>query len=575
VPSSMPSDDTTVAGFIAQNPNLTQLNRAVLRAGFDDELSSDAIMLTLFAGSDIAFAAIPESFRFLLFENDEFLPHLRNLITYNALFGEIFEANFTDGQILTTFNGESVTVERNPFRVNGIPITDSDRANSNGVVHIVDDVLTPSWFTSTLLARVQQDSAQDSDLSTTLEFLVSSGVAPDIDLTATGNFTLLAPTNSAWNALPQEMLLLLRNPANETFLQDVIMYHILDGVFTLQELFPSRITTLQGNFVTVSATPRIRFNQARLVNGGRDILANNGVLQKIDSVLNFQEGMLGGDTILDFIAETSDLSIFFGALQRAGFTEALANDTAAFTVFAPSNNAFNDLPQDLRNLLFFANDFIVHLQNLLLYNILPQTIASEDFDNNSDLETANGESVNILTNPLTVNQQLVNSADIIATNGFTDTIDGVLLPSWVSNTLDSRVASDSNLTILSDLFDLTGLIFPAEAFTLLAPTDAAWLALGNETLTFLRSEAGRFELLDILLFHIGSPIFTVDELDVGVIIETFFQGGNTSVVTVTSNNPIGNITFNGAAVLVEPNILARNGVLHKIDAVLNPEDGLL
>jgi hypothetical protein len=78
----------------------------------------------------------------------------------------------------------------------------------------------------------------------------------------------------------------------------------------------------------VSATPRIRFNQ--LVDGGRDILANNGVLQKINSVLDFQQG-IGGDTILDFIAERAELSTFFGGLQRAGLIEALANDAGTLT----------------------------------------------------------------------------------------------------------------------------------------------------------------------------------------------------------------------------------------------------
>jgi uncharacterized surface protein with fasciclin (FAS1) repeats len=248
-----------------------------------------------------------------------------------------------------------------------------------------------------------------------------------------------------------------------------------------------------------------------------------------------------------------------------------------------------DLP-NLRELLFFANEFIVHLRDLLLYHILPQTIALEDFFNNTDLRTAdlrtanreNVRFVNILTNNtnnLTVQNRNIISTDIIATNGFTNTIDGVLLPSWVFNTLTSRVALDPDLSILNEFLNSTGigLIVPAETFTLLAPTNAAWNA--NETrLSFLRSEAGRDELIDILLYHFGSPIFTVDELDVGVRIATVLFG---LPVTVTSNNPIGNITFNGfvnassPAVLLVPNILANNGVLHKIDAVLDPLDGLL
>jgi transforming growth factor-beta-induced protein len=364
---------------------------------------------------------------------------------------------------------------------------------------------------------------------------------------------------------------------NLEVLQDVILHHILDGVFTLAELFPSRINTVQGNFVTVSVTPRLRFNQALVVAGGRDILANNGVLQKIDSVLDFNQGV-GGDSIFDFISVTPDLSIFLGALQRSGLGSSLANDSGTLTVFAPTNAAFNALPAALRELLFLNNEFLVHLQDLLLYHIIPQIIASEDFVNDSDIVATNGESVNVLTDPLIVNMEPVQFTDFNATNGFTNTILGVLLPSWVSNTLASRVANDPDLSILNDFLNLARInLSPAGAVTLLAPINAAWNALGSVRLQQLQDPANRAELINILAFHVGEPLFTQNELGVGVKITTF-QGGITGVVTVTSNDPI---TFNevdnalSPAVLLVPNILAANGVLHKIDAILDPLDSRL
>jgi transforming growth factor-beta-induced protein len=566
------SDDLTVFGFISSNPNLTQLERAVLRAGFEGALSSGTTMFTQFAGTDAAFAAVPDSFLFLLFENDEFLPHLRSLITYNILMGESFEADFTDGELLQTFNGETVQVTLNPFSVNGIPITDADNDVSNGVVHIFGDILTPSWVPRTLLLRVQQDP----DLSILNEFLILSEVGPGIGQAALGNFTLLAPTNDAWIALGSETLAFLSDPVNIETLQAAILYHVLDGVFTLAELFPSRINTFQGNFVTVSVTPILRFNQARVVDGGRDILANNGVLQKIDSVLDFSQGV-GGDTIFDFIAETPELSIFLGGLQRSGLAAALANDAGTLTVFAPTNAAFNALPLALRELLFLNNEFIVHLQSLLLYHILPEIIASEDFVNDSNIRTTNGEFVNILTNNLRVNDRPVPAdfTDFNATNGFTNIILGVLLPSWVFNTVATRVANDPELSILKELLILAGIdLSPAGALTLLAPINDAWNALGFVRLQQLKAEANRALLIDILGFHVGAPVFPTNELVVGAKIPTF-QGGGTGFVTVTSNNPF---TFNGVdnavspAVLLVPNILAANGLLHKIDAVLDPLD---
>jgi transforming growth factor-beta-induced protein len=563
-------EDDTVAEFIASNPNLSQINRLVLRAGFDGALSSNATMFTLFAGTDVAFAAIPAPFLFLLFENDEFLPHLRNLLLYNILNGDFSEADFTDGQVVETFNGESVEVTLNPFAVNGVPVSGADNDVSNGVVQIIDDVLTPSWVGRTLLTRVEEDPT----LSITNDFLQLSGIGPEINKTANGNFTLLAPTDTAWAAIGSDDLAFLADPVNVETLRAVILYHILDGVFSLAELFPSRVNTLQGNFVTVSVTPRLRFNQALVVDGGRDILANNGVLQKIDSAINFNQGV-GGNTIFDFIATTPDLSIFLGALQRSGLGSALANDDGTLTVFAPTNAAFGALPQDLRNLLFRNNEFILHLQSLLLYNILPQIIASGDFVNGSTLVTANGESVGILTNPLSVNEQTVQFTDFNATNGFTNTINGVLLPSWVFNTVAGRLDNDPDLSILNLFLNLAGIdLTPPGELTLLAPNNAAWNALGTTRLNFLRAPANSAVLSDLLAFHVGVPIFTTNELGVGVKIPTF-QGGSTGFVTATSNGPI---TFNevdnavSPAILLVGNILAANGVVHKIDAVLDPLD---
>jgi uncharacterized surface protein with fasciclin (FAS1) repeats len=77
--------------------------------------------------------------------------------------------------------------------VNGNTIIDADNVASNGVVHIIDGVLVPSWVFNTLTDRV----VSDSDLSTLVALV---GLA-EIDLSIPGEFTLLAPTNAAFASL--------------------------------------------------------------------------------------------------------------------------------------------------------------------------------------------------------------------------------------------------------------------------------------------------------------------------------------------------------------------------------------
>jgi transforming growth factor-beta-induced protein len=238
-------------------------------------------MFTLFAGTDEAFNVIPEVFQIILFENDEYLPHLRTLLLFNILMGELFEADFTDGASVTAFNRESFPVTRNPFRVNGITVTGADNDVSNGVVHIINDILTPSWVSRSLLNRIEQEA----DLTITNEFLIFSGIAPFL-MQPGDNLTLLAPTNDAWLALGQDTLVFLSDPDNLEFLQQALLYHILQGVFTSTDQdFPSRINTFQGNVVAVVSVNPLQFNQAQVV--AADILANSGVLQKINGVLDF------------------------------------------------------------------------------------------------------------------------------------------------------------------------------------------------------------------------------------------------------------------------------------------------
>jgi uncharacterized surface protein with fasciclin (FAS1) repeats len=75
----------------------------------------------------------------------------------------------------------------------------------------------------------------------------------------------------------------LTDPANVVQLRAILAYHVLPGVFTSAELTARPLLALQGNDVAVTTDPVLRFNTAGVVEA--DILANNGVVFKIDEVL--------------------------------------------------------------------------------------------------------------------------------------------------------------------------------------------------------------------------------------------------------------------------------------------------
>jgi uncharacterized surface protein with fasciclin (FAS1) repeats len=96
-----------------------------------------------------------------------------------------------------------------------------------------------------------------------------------------GPFTVLAPSNAAFKENP-DLLAYLLNPKNIDELQEVLLYHIIPGLFLTDDLVAGPIQSLLGDDIEVGVNP-ITFNQAGVVEP--DILACNGVLNIIDDVL--------------------------------------------------------------------------------------------------------------------------------------------------------------------------------------------------------------------------------------------------------------------------------------------------
>jgi uncharacterized surface protein with fasciclin (FAS1) repeats len=275
-------------------------------------------------------------------------------------------------------------------------------------------------------------------------------------------------------------------------------------------------------------------------------------------------------TIFELVAATPSLSTLGAAVVRAGLGGVL-DSPGTFTVFAPNNDAFGKVPSDIANTLFTNDAFIPHLVDLLLYHVLGEVITTNQhamFDG-SFLSPLNGESLAVTRPNLEVNGNLIVARNVMASNGVAQVIDGVLLPSWVSNSITDRVVADSDLSTLLALVgiaELGGALAGPGMLTLVAPTNSAFRKLPQSTVSFLTSSAGKATLTSILLYHVFPDIIVSSELSNGLTTSTL-QGG---IVTVSVNNR--GIFFNDAKV-VAADILANNGVVHKIDTVLDLTDG--
>lgn len=131
--------------------------------------------------------------------------------------------------------------------------------------------------------NVLETARNDPELATFVELIEVAGLAEVF--MCPGPFTALAPTNQAFANLSPGLVEFLLDPTNRDTLRDVLLYHVLPGLFLSGDLVPGpQETLLEGQPVTVTITDsEILFNDSTVLTP--DILACNGVIHKIGGVL--------------------------------------------------------------------------------------------------------------------------------------------------------------------------------------------------------------------------------------------------------------------------------------------------
>ena len=293
----------------------------------------------------------------------------------------------------------------------------------------------PGVETEFALGRAATGDIVDTAVANGFSTLVAAVQAAGLEdaLRGEGPFTVFAPTNEAFDNLPAGLVDALLLPENQAELQQILLYHVLgDRVGSRDLRFFQRVETLEGSDVEI-----LRFFRLVLVNGVRvvlaDVPATNGVIHVIDEVL-IPEGFSLDDPVapeLDLVdtAIGAGLSTLATAVTEAGLVETLRSE-GPFTVFAPTNEAFDALPEGLLGeLLEPAN--IGLLQDLLLYHVVSGAqVLSTDLNFFQRVEMANGDRTFVFrtSRGVFVNFSRVVAADVLATNGVAHVIDRVLIP---------------------------------------------------------------------------------------------------------------------------------------------------
>ena len=131
-------------------------------------------------------------------------------------------------------------------------------------------------------------------------------------------------------------------------------------------------------------------------------------------------------SVSDTLAATPELSTLSGLVTKAGLTSTL-NGAGPFTVFAPTNAAFAKVPA--KTMEDLGKD-PARLAAVLTYHVIPGKVMAADVKTNGNVKTVNGANVAVSKAGefVTVEDGLVQTADIAATNGVVHVIDSVLIP---------------------------------------------------------------------------------------------------------------------------------------------------
>jgi uncharacterized surface protein with fasciclin (FAS1) repeats len=138
--------------------------------------------------------------------------------------------------------------------------------------------------------------------------------------------------------------------------------------------------------------------------------------------------MVASKNIVENAAGSSDHTTLVAAVKAAGLAETLSG-TGPFTVFAPTNEAFDKLPKGTVESLL-KPEMKKDLTDVLTYHVVPGTFKAADLKDGQKLKTVEGKDlmVSIKDGKVMINGATVTIADAISSNGVTHVIDAVLLP---------------------------------------------------------------------------------------------------------------------------------------------------
>ena len=412
MPPQEATADMTIAEVAASAGNFDTLLQAAEVAGLSGALAGSGD-LTVFAPTDAAFAALGQDTINTLLANPDVLG---DILKQHIVSGKVdaVTAMALNGQSAQTLLGNSLPIaidaETDQLKFAGVTVTQTDIAAANGIIHVIDAVIVDEVTVPESKGLIPAVAAQAGSFTTLLSLVTETGL-DSVLADPTTQFTVFAPTDAAFAALGQETLTALAGDPDK--LKDILLYHVIAGQSVMSDAAAS-VASSSENSVTMAnqdasvlsiVDSKLFINDA--VIRSANVEADNGVIHVLDKVIMPPtEKMATENTIVDAAVAREDLSTLVSALQAADLVDTLANTEAQFTVFAPTNAAFNKIPSATLSALLADSDA---LTQVLTQHVLPLEASS------ATAFSLNGEKATTVAG----NQVDINVYDFAATSNTT------------------------------------------------------------------------------------------------------------------------------------------------------------
>jgi transforming growth factor-beta-induced protein len=354
--------------------NFTTLVAALQATDLDVILADTSSSFTVFAPTDDAFALIGQETIALLLANPEVLSEI---LLQHVIAGEVSSV------LAYTFNGSSATtVSTNqiPIAINsttdnltfgGANVVVTDLYTTNGVIHVIDMVVVAGVEVPTPPMSIVDVAVGNGSFTTLVAALQATGldtVLADFD----SSFTVFAPSDAAFALLGEDTITALLADADA--LRNILLYHVISGPAVLQDAAvtiaqsdSSMVTMVNGQMSSLSVSGNDLYINKSAVSLA-NVMADNGVIRVVDQVI-LPPTVKGVPTmsIVDVAVADPDLTTLVAALTAAGLVDTLANEDSTFTVFAPTNAAFDKIEDTALGALLADTDA---LSALLLEHVV-------------------------------------------------------------------------------------------------------------------------------------------------------------------------------------------------------------